>query len=126
MQIVFTPVSSAEMSQLPKLLQLEVLDQFHVLTPNFFEEHPDLFGIIREGNRTLYRYRAKDYRIYFEKKDNALTVHRVLHRNTLKDFIFRSSLPGLEDEQLQQNPQFWKMIDDPDKTRGNSQPPSSS
>jgi mRNA-degrading endonuclease RelE of RelBE toxin-antitoxin system len=122
MQIVFTPVSSAEMSQLPKLLQLEVLDQFHVLTPNFIEAHPDQFGIIQNDNRTLYRYRAKDYRIYFEKKDQALTVHRVLHKNTLKDFFFRSSLPGLEDEQLQQNPQFWKMIDGPDKKTESDKP----
>ncbi len=124
MQIVFTPVSSAEMSQLPKLLQLEVLDQFHVLTPNFIEAHPDQFGIIQNDNRTLYRYRAKDYRIYFEKKDQALTVHRVLHKNTLKDFFFRSSLPGLEDEQLQQNPQFWKMIDGPDKKTESDKPSS--
>jgi mRNA-degrading endonuclease RelE of RelBE toxin-antitoxin system len=122
MQIVFTPVSSAEMSQLPKLLQLEVLDQFHVLTPNFIEAHPDQFGTIQNDNRTLYRYRAKDYRIYFEKKDQALTVHRVLHKNTLKDFFFRSSLPGLEDEQLQQNPQFWKMIDGPDKKSESDKP----
>lgn len=124
MQIIFTPVSSAEMSQLPKLLQLEVLDQFHVLTPNFFEENPEQFGVIRHEDRTLYRYRAKDYRIYFEKNDQGLTVHRVLHKNTLKDFLFRSSLPGLEDEQLQQNPQFWKMIDDPEKHRGGGTPPS--
>lgn len=124
MQIVFTPVSSAEMSQLPKLLQLEVLDQFHVLTPNFFEEHPDLFGVITQGDRTLYRFRAKEYRIYFEKNASGLTVHRVLHKNTLRDFFFRSSLPGLEDEQLQQNPQFWKMIDDPEKTRSKEEPPS--
>ncbi|MDX6766173.1 MAG: addiction module toxin RelE [Candidatus Methylacidiphilales bacterium] len=123
MQIVFTPTSSAEMSQMPKLLQLEVLDQFHVLTPNFFEEHPDLFGVITQDERKLFRYRAKDYRIYFEKTKQGLTVHRVLHKNTLKDFFFRSSLPGGEDEELQKNPQFWKMIDDPERHRGDSPPP---
>jgi mRNA-degrading endonuclease RelE of RelBE toxin-antitoxin system len=114
-QIVFTPVSSSEMSTLPKLLQLEILNEFHVLTPNFVEEHPEKFGVIRQGERTLYRYRAKDWRIYFERTTSGLTIHRVLHKNTLKDFLFRSALPVAEDEALQQNPTFWKMIDTPGK-----------
>lgn len=114
-QIVFTPVSSAEMSALPKLLQLEILNEFHVLTPNFVQDNPEKFGVIRQGNRELYRYRAKDWRIYFEKIESGLTIHRVLHKNSLKDFLFRSALPVAEDEALQHNPSFWKMIDAPDK-----------
>jgi hypothetical protein len=38
-------------------------------------------------------------------------VHRILSRNTLKDFLFRSSLPVGEDEALQQNPKFWDLIE---------------
>jgi len=39
-----------------------------------------------------------------------VVVHRILSRNTLKDFLYRSSLPTGEDEQLQDNPKFWEMI----------------
>lgn len=114
-QIIFTPVSSAEMSALPKLLQLEILSEFNVLTPDFVEKNPEKFGIIRHEDRVLYRYRAKEWRIYFEKNGEAksLTIHRVLHKNSLKDFFFRSALPVAEDEALQENPIFWKMIDTP-------------
>ena len=40
-----------------------------------------------------------------------LLVHRILNRNTLKDFLFRSSLPTGEDEALQENPKFWELIE---------------
>jgi len=103
------------MSALPKLLQLEILSEFNVLTPDFLGENPEKFGVIRQEERTLYRYRAKDWRIYFEKTEEGLTIHRVLHKNTLKDFLFRSALPVAEDEALQANPTFWKMIDAPPK-----------
>jgi hypothetical protein len=38
-------------------------------------------------------------------------VHRILNRNTLKDFLFRSNLPTGEDEALQENPKFWELIE---------------
>ncbi|MDR2463883.1 MAG: type II toxin-antitoxin system RelE/ParE family toxin [Verrucomicrobiales bacterium] len=114
-QIIFTPVSSAEMSALPKMLQLEILSEFQVLTPDFLDANPDKFGVVRDGQRVLYRYRAKDYRIYFEKTDGGLGIQRVLHKNSLKDFFFRSKLPVSEDEELQGNPAFWALIDAPEK-----------
>jgi hypothetical protein len=40
-----------------------------------------------------------------------VVVHRILSRNTLKDFLYRSSLPIGEDEALQENPKFWEMIE---------------
>jgi len=112
-QIVFTTVSSAEMSALPKTLQLEILSEFQFLNPNFVDENPEKFGVIRQNERSLYRYRTRDYRIYFEKKDEGLLIHRVLNKNSLKDFLFRSKLPVSEDEALQTNPAFWELIDSP-------------
>jgi mRNA-degrading endonuclease RelE of RelBE toxin-antitoxin system len=112
-QIIFTPVSSAEMSALPKPLQLEILNEFQVLTPHSTDQMPEAFGKITEGKRTLLRFRTKDYRIYFEKTPEGLLIHRVLNKNSLKDFLFRSKLPVSEDEALQANPNFWKMIDSP-------------
>ncbi len=114
-QIIFTPVSTAEMSALPKLLQLEILSEFQVLTPDFVKENPDKFGVIKQEGRELYRYRTREYRLYFEKKDEGLLIHRVLNKNSLKDFFYRSQLPVSEDEELQSNPAFWAMIDSPNQ-----------
>lgn len=110
-QIIFTPVSSAEMTALPKMLQLEILDEFQAFSPDYVEKNPDKFGTITQNDRTLYRFRATDYRIYFEKTEEGLLVHRVLNKNSLKDFFYRSQLPVAEDEELQKNPHFWAMID---------------
>ena len=47
----------------------------------------------------------------FERHPLGLVVHRILNKNSLKDFLFRSSLPTGEDEALQSNPKFWELID---------------
>jgi mRNA-degrading endonuclease RelE of RelBE toxin-antitoxin system len=110
-QIIFTSTSSAEMTALPKMLQLEILDEFKAFSPDYVEKNPDKFGVITKQDRTLYRFRATDYRIYFEKTEEGLLVQRVLNKNSLKDFFYRSQLPVAEDEELQKNPHFWAMID---------------
>ena len=75
------------------------------------------FGVIERAGKKLYRYRAKNYRIYFEKRDEGVTVHRVLHKNTLRDFLFRSKLPVSEDAALSKTSEFWKLIEQGEKTR---------
>ncbi len=52
-----------------------------------------------------------DFRVYFERHELGVLVHRILSRNTLKDFLYRSGLKVEEDEALQQNPKFWEMIE---------------
>jgi hypothetical protein len=63
------------------------------------------------GCRSLHRFRVGDYRVYFERHELGVLVHRILSRNTLKDFFYRSGLKVEEDEALQQNPKFWEMIE---------------
>jgi mRNA-degrading endonuclease RelE of RelBE toxin-antitoxin system len=108
-QIIFNPTSAAELSKLPKDLQLQVLGQFRGLPSELLREAGDFGNLSRQG-RTLTRYRLGDYRVYFERHPLGVVVHRILSRNTLKDFLYRSSLPTGEDEQLQDNPKFWEMI----------------
>ena len=114
-QIIFNELSAAELSALPKVLQLNLLGEFHVL-PEDLEQlggSGDKFGRIERGGKKLYRYRASDYRIYFEPCPQGLTVHRILHKNTISDFLFRSKLPMVaEDAQLGQTKAFWKLIDE--------------
>lgn len=119
LQIVFNTLSAAEMSQIDTLAQLALLDEFKVDETTLQEidnGHPR-FGKLERDGRTLYRYRAKDYRLYFEVKDSQVIVHRVLHKNSLGDFLFRSSLPLSEDEALAKSKTFWKLIEEGEKSR---------
>lgn len=110
-QIIFNPTSAAELAKMPKNLQLEILGDFRGLPHEVMSTDMERFGRLRREGKTLHRFRLGDYRVYFEKHDLGVVVHRILGRNTLKDFKFRSSLPLAEDEQLQEDPRFWKLIE---------------
>jgi mRNA-degrading endonuclease RelE of RelBE toxin-antitoxin system len=110
-QIIFNDRSAAELAQLPKVLQLQILSEFNFLPEDLKNTDPEKFGKLRREKRELYRYRTKEYRIYFEKTEAGLLIHRVLHKNTLKDFFFRTKLPMAEDEMLKKAPEFWELID---------------
>ena len=116
-QIVFNELSAAEMSALPKKMQLDLLEQFQILPEDLDHLDAKHFGVIEREGKKLYRYRAKDYRIYFAKTDEGIKVHRVLNKNTFRDFLFRSKLPVSEDQQLGKAREFWKLIEQGEKTR---------
>lgn len=111
-QIVFNEISAAELSSLDTLEQLELLEEFKVGKDDLEDLDNDRFGKIERDGTVLYRFRAKDYRFYFEVKDGSVVVHRVLHRGTLSDFLFRSKMPLSEDEALAGSKHFWKLIDE--------------
>jgi mRNA-degrading endonuclease RelE of RelBE toxin-antitoxin system len=116
LQIVFNEISAAEMSALPKELQLELLAEFQFLPEDLDKLDEEKYGILERDGKRLYRYRAKDYRIYFDRRAEGITVHRVLHKNTLRDFLFRTKLPMTEDDQLGQQKGFWKLIEEAERT----------
>jgi mRNA-degrading endonuclease RelE of RelBE toxin-antitoxin system len=117
LQIVFNEISAAEMAALPKDLQLDLLAEFQFLPEDLDQLDTDKFGAVERDGKRLFRYRAKDYRIYFERSPEGLTVHRVLHKNTIRDFLFRTKLPMTEDDQLGQQKGFWKLIEEAEQTR---------
>jgi len=110
-QIIFNPTSAAELARMPKELQLQILGEFRGLPHQVLATELDDFGKLERGGKTLHRFRVGDYRVYFERHDLGLLVHRILNRNTLKDFLYRSGLKADEDETLQQNPKFWELIE---------------
>ncbi len=111
-QIIFNPTSAAELARMPKELQLQILGEFRGLPQQVLSTHMEAeFGKLERAGRTLHRFRVGDYRVYFERHDLGLVVHRILSRHTLKDFFFRSGLKTEEDEALQQNPKFWELIE---------------
>ncbi len=108
-QIIFNPTSASELAAMPRELQLEILGQFKGVG----EDASGGFGTLEKGRQTLHRYRVGNYRIYFERHVLGVVVHRILSRNTLRDFLFRNvRMNKDEDEALAENPRFWKMIDE--------------
>lgn len=112
LQIVFNEISAAEISQLGTLEQLELLDEFKVSEQDLDRLNDERFGRIERDGKTLYRFRARDHRFYFEVVEGAVIVHRVLHKGTFSDFLYRSRMPLSEDEQLAKSRHFWQLIDE--------------
>jgi mRNA-degrading endonuclease RelE of RelBE toxin-antitoxin system len=110
-QIIFNPTSASELARMPKELQLHILGEFRGLPQEVIGTELERFGKMERHGKTLHRLRLGDYRIYFERHELGVVVHRILSRNTLKDFLFRSSLPLAEDKALQDNPKFWELIE---------------
>ena len=110
-QIIFTPTSAAELARMPKELQLQILGDFRGLPHQVMSTELNEFGKLESGGRTLHRFRLGDYRVYFERHELGLLVHRILSRHSLKDFWFRSGLASQEDEALQENPKFWELME---------------
>lgn len=111
-QIIFNPTSAAELAALPRNLQLFVLGEFRGVPTQVGGTDLEKYGRLERGGKSLHRMRLGDYRVYFERHPLGLVVHRILSRNSLKDFLFRSSLPTGEDAALQDNPRFWELIDE--------------
>jgi mRNA-degrading endonuclease RelE of RelBE toxin-antitoxin system len=110
-QIIFNPVSASELARMPKELQLTILGEFRGLPHEVLSTDLERFGRLNRGGKVLHRFRLGDYRVYFERHDLGVVVHRILGRNTLKDFRFRSNLPLAEDQALQEDPRFWELIE---------------
>ena len=118
-QIIFNPTSASELSKMPKELQLQILGEFRGLPQEVMSTDLERFGRLERNNKLLHRFRLGDYRVYFERHELGIVVHRILSKNSLKDFLFRSSLPIGEDEALQKNPKFWELIESPSGTATN-------
>ena len=114
LQIVFNKISAAEVSSIPTLEQLDLLGDFQVSESTLQTLDDARFGKMEKDGKILYRYVAKDYRIYFEVIEGKVIVHRVLHANSLNDFLFRTNISPTagEDEILSQSKHFWTLIDE--------------
>src|SRR5688500_1133604 len=110
-QSIFNPISAAELAKMPRELQLHILGEFRGLPQEVLNTALEHFGKLERNGKVLHRFRLGDYRVYFERHDLGVVVHRILSRNSLKDFLYRSNLPVGEDAALQENPKFWALIE---------------
>jgi mRNA-degrading endonuclease RelE of RelBE toxin-antitoxin system len=111
-QIVFSESGAAEISRIDKSTQLEILSELSELRKENLETESEQLGRLKKGSRTLFRFRYKDYRFYFEKKDKQLLVYHVLHKNTFNDFFYRSNLDISDDRKFEETDKFWKFIEE--------------
>jgi mRNA-degrading endonuclease RelE of RelBE toxin-antitoxin system len=110
-QIVFNPTSATELAKMPKELQLHILGEFRGLPQDVLNSELERYGKLERDGKTLHRFRLGDYRVYFQRHDLGVVVHRILNKNSLRDFLFRTKLPMGEDAALQDNPKFWDLIE---------------
>jgi mRNA-degrading endonuclease RelE of RelBE toxin-antitoxin system len=118
LQIIFNEISAAELSKLSNQVQFSLLEALNIQPDDI--EHGSLekrYGVIERDGSRLYRCRAGDYRLYFAVEGAHVKVHRVLHANSLKDFLFRSNLGSAgEDAALGESKHFWKLIEEGERT----------
>lgn len=111
-QVNFSEQSIRELDKLDKFVQMGLVEQISSLNPESLRKPDDSIGRFHRNGKILYRLRANDFRLYFEKQsDGVLFCHYILHRNTLTDFIFRFKLPISEEQMAEQHDSFWKYID---------------
>ncbi|MFT6562050.1 MAG: hypothetical protein ACJAX6_000427, partial [Limisphaerales bacterium] len=95
-----------------KELQLEILGDFRGLPNDVRSDEMDSFGRLNRDGRHLFRFRLGSYRVYFERHELGVLIHRILHaKKHLWDFLYRNKLPGGEDRVLEETPEFWKLIE---------------
>ncbi len=117
-QIAFNEISAAEVSTIPPLAALKLFAAFHVtedvLKGAASADANAPYGMMEHEGKTVYRFRTQDYRLYFTVEDGRVIVQRVLHAGSLKDFLFRSSIVELDDEDrvLGRSRSFWNFIDE--------------
>ena len=81
------------MAALPKDLQLDLLAEFQFLPGDLEAVEDEKFGKVSRDGRSLLRYRARDYRIYFEKH------------------------PDEEDGEVAKTNDFWSLIHEAEEAR---------
>lgn len=110
-QVTFSNQSILELNKLEPEIQLLLIDTLSNIQTHDLTKSNEIGHFQRDG-KCFYRLRPKDFRIYFEiKDDDILFCHYILPQHTLSDFIFRFKLPVSEEQMLEQHHSFWKYLE---------------
>lgn len=110
-QVNFSEQSMNELNRLDTRSQMKLIETFSNLTQEQLDNPSDDIGRFSRKNKTYYRIRAGEFRIYFEQEKDGLFAHYILHKNTLSDFVFRFKLPITEEFMIEQHDSFWKYLE---------------
>jgi mRNA-degrading endonuclease RelE of RelBE toxin-antitoxin system len=95
-QLNFSDQALAELKKLPKMEQLELMEQMSMIHPEELARGTEHMGKFSRDGKTYYRLRAGEFRIYFEVTGESLFMHYILHKHSLADFEFRFKLAFTE------------------------------
>ena len=110
-QVNFSEQAIQQLDRLDKFVQMGLVEQISSLPDEQLQQPSESLGRFHRNGKTLYRLRAGEYRLYFERRGAALFCHYVLHRNTLSDFVYRFKLPVSEEQMLEENDSFWRYLE---------------
>ena len=110
-QLTFSDQSMQELNVLSQREQLILVDQLSSLTDEILSSESDRIGRFQRSGVVFYRLRTSDFRCYFTKTDDLLACHCILHKNSLKDFIFRCKLPVKDEQLLEKDQSFWQYLE---------------
>lgn len=110
-QLNFSEQSIGELNKLDIFAQLRLVNQISHLTTEQLMDPNGPIGRFHRGSSVYYRFRADEFRIYFEKQGDILYCEYILHRNTFTDFLFRFKLPVSEEQMVEQHESFWKYLE---------------
>ena len=73
----------------------------------------DKFGRLNRDGHHMFRFRLGNYRVYFERHDLGVLIHRICtQKNSFAIFSTATNSSGGEDRTLEENPEFWKLIEE--------------
>ena len=110
-QVNYSEQSLQELEKLPMQKQLALTKPLTKLTESQLAHPEDPLDRFSRNGKDVFRLRAGEYRIYFERDGISLFTICILHKNTLTDFVFRTKLPISEGQLLEQHSSFWKYLD---------------
>ena len=111
-QVTFSEQSIEELNRLPQIEQMRIVESLSNFNPQALQSDSSFLSLFNREGRIFYRFRANDYRIYFEIKNagSFLIALYMLPQHSFKDFLFRFGLPVNDDIMAEQHPSFWKYI----------------
>ena len=110
-QLNFSEQSMGELNKLDIFAQLRLVNRISHLTKEQLDNPAGEIGKFHRGSHVFYRFRADDFRIYFEKQGEILYCHYILPRHSLADFLFRFKLPVSDEQMVEQHESFWKYLE---------------
>lgn len=111
-QVTFSEQALRELSKLETRDQMQLIEPISNLTAVELAHPKEPLGRFHRDEKTFFRLRAGDFRVYFEIQGNdTIYCEYILHKNTLTDFVFRTKLPVSEEQLLEQHQSFWKYLE---------------
>lgn len=110
-QISFSDQSMHELGKLNTLQQMQLVEQFSRITAERLSKSSKDIGIFEREGTTLYRLRAGEFRIYFERQGDTLHSHYIILKDTWTDFAVRCHLPVTDEQLVEQHTSFWKFLE---------------